>query len=229
MVLRHCTLLLLLTLFSGQAVADAAWQQSLASYIRHISLNDGSHARLIEVFHWPDTSGALHWKLPAHAAQQHPSRLSLVAEQGQGSTLRRWYVPVQLAWHATTVVASENLPARTLLTASHLKVSESNVTDHRDSWWQQPSHLLGARLTRPVKKGEAIFSASVHRPKLIQRGDLLTILVRYGAISVTAKGKALHSAALGERIPVRNSKSNKIVQGVVINASTVRIMTGENG
>lgn len=219
-------LLLLLALSSSaHAETDRATRDSIKQFFAQGVYVKGAKAELIEVLRWPNTAGKVRWRMPA--LNNHSARLSLIAEQGQGKSLRRWYVPVRLNWWAQAVVAKKDLPARSHLSANMLGVTRVNIAGHFGSWWKKPRSLAGTQLTRPLQAGDVIYRSYVHRPKLIRRGDHVTMIASYGDIKVTAVGKALRSAGLGDRVSIRNLKSKQVVQGVVASASTVHILTGE--
>lgn len=223
------TLPVLLLLLMPPAMAAAESDRSMRDSIRQFFAQgvylDGARAELVEVLRWPDASGKLRWRMP-ELANQHPSRLSLIAEQGQGQSLRRWYVPVRLNWWAKAVVARRDLPVRSNLMANMLKVASVNVAGHSGSWWATRNGLAGTRLTRPLKAGDVVYASYVHRPKLIKRGDQVTMVASYGKLQVTAVGKALRAANIGDRVAIRNIKSKQVVQGIVASASTVHVITG---
>ena len=227
MRLRNLLPLIILFLLPSIAGAqtDAAMRDSLNRFFAKGIHVDGAQAELVEVLRWPDAAGALRWSLPE--MNNHPDRLSLIAEQGNGKTLRRWYVPVRLNWWARAVVAKRDLPVRSNLMPEMLTTARINVAGHFGSWWQKKSSLKGTRLTRPLKAGDAIFASYVTRPKLIRRGDQVTLIASYGSLQVTAVGKALRPASIGDRISIRNIKSKQVVQGIVASASTVHVITGE--
>ena len=58
---------------------------------------------------------------------------------------------------------------------------------------------------------------------LVHRGDEVVILASIGGLQVRVKGKALKDAALGERLPVRNTNSKRIVEGTAIEAGVVSV------
>jgi len=219
----------LLFLFTLPAVADAETDKAMRDSIKQFFAQGvyvkGARAELVEVLRWPNTAAKLRWRMPA--LNNHSARPSLIAEQGQGKSLRRWYVPVRLNWWAKVVVAKKDLPARSRLSVDMLDVARVNIAGHSGSWWKKTSHLAGLQLTRPLQAGNAIYTSYVHRPKLIRRGDHVTMIASYDGLKVTAVGKVLRSAGLGDRVSIRNLKSKQVVQGVVASASTVHIITGE--
>ncbi|ATX82945.1 flagella basal body P-ring formation protein FlgA [Mariprofundus ferrinatatus] len=219
----------LFLLFMLPAVAgagpDSAMQDSIRNYFAQGVFLKGARAELVEVLHWPDATGELRWRMPEH--KNHPDRISLIAEQGHGQSLKRWYVPVRLNWWTKTVIAKKDLPVRTRLSAEMLDIARTNIAGHSGSWWNKYEGLTGTMLTRPLKAGDAIYASYVRRPKLISRGDQVTMIASYGDLKVTAVGKALRSAGMGDRVSIRNLKSKQVVQGVVVSASTVQVITGE--
>jgi len=227
-MLLRSLLPVLLLLFALPAAAhaetDRAMQDSIRQFFaRGVYLN-GARAELVEVLRWPDTTGKLRWRMPEPG--NHPSRLSLIAEQGDGQSLRRWYVPVRLNWWARAVVAGKDLPCRSRLAADMLDIARVNIAGHSGAWWDKTRSLEGTRLTRPVQAGDVIYASYVHRSKLIRRGDQVTMIANYGALRVSAVGKVLRSAGIGDRVSIRNMNSKQVVQGIVASASTVHIITG---
>jgi flagella basal body P-ring formation protein FlgA len=219
-------LLLLLALpAAADAETDRAMRDSINQFFAQGVQMKGARAELVEVLRWPDTAGNLRWRMPD--LNNHSARPSLIAEQGNGKSLRRWYVPVRLNWWAQAVVVKKDMPVRSRLSADMLSIARVNVAGHSGSWWKKTSDLAGMQLTRPLQAGGVVYTSYVHRPKLIRRGDHVTMIASYGGLKVTAVGKVLRSAGIGDRISIRNLKSKQVVQGVVASASTVHILTGE--
>jgi len=225
---RSVTLASLLFLSaSAYADVDSAMQASLQSFFTQGVYINGARADLVEVGRWPDTTGALHWRMP-HISN-HPAHLSLIAEKTEGENKYRWYVPVRLRWWSEAIVAKTDLRVRTLLTKSMLTRKRVNVADHTGTWWRDIDGLIGKRLTRPIRTGQVIYTPYVKQPRLLKRGDQVTIITHIGGLRVQASGKAMQSAGRGERIRVRNIKSLKILQAIVLDADTVRVITGGKG
>jgi len=197
-------------------------QQSLNDFFAQGIHYQGAKAELVKVIRWPKAAkGVVRWELPR--INRHTAQLSLIAEQGEGSALRRWYVPVQLRWWANVVTVRQELPTRSLLQASMLQIERKNVAGHTGTFWGAKDALLGMRLTRPLHVNDVVFSHMVKRPPLIQRGDRITIVAGNGSFSVRAEGQAMKAASIGERILVQNMRSKERVQAIVIDAHTVRV------
>jgi len=169
---------ILLTLLPGiQAAhaADAATTASLHDFFRQGVLLTGARAELVQVLRWPDAKQGdqpgvqetLRWHLPH--LRNHPARVSLIAEQGRGAHVHRWYVPVQLRWWADALAVRGDTAAHTLLMASMLERVHANVTGHAGLWWTDARQLTGTRTTRPLRAQQIIYESYVKRPPLLLR------------------------------------------------------------
>ena len=58
---------------------------------------------------------------------------------------------------------------------------------------------------------------------LVRRGQIVTLVAGGGPVEIRTTGKALADGAAGERVRVRNERSNRIVEGVVAEDGTVRV------
>jgi len=196
-------------------------EDSLQHFFKHGIYHQGAKAELIRVARWPDIKGKVRWSVPK--INRHAKRISLIAEQGEGRFLRRWYVAVQVRWWANVVTVRQELPARTLLQASMLQVERKDIAGHVGAWWKQGQALQGMRLMRPLHAHDVVFSNTVKRPPAIMRGDRITMIAGNGLFSVKAECLAMKSAGVGERILVQNMRSKQRVQAVVVNSHTVRV------
>jgi len=217
--------LLLLAVLIGASPAwpvDSSQQASLRAFFAQGVNVDGATAELIDVRAWPDTKGPLRWFLPN--LRNHPVKISLIATQGAGSHARRWYVPVRVHWWADAIVVKNDIPVRTILSAPMLNRRRADIAGHAGRWWNDARQLVGTRTTRPLRKGQIVFSSYVKRPPLIKRGDEVVIIVQYGGVRVSAMGKALKPARLGDKLRVQNTRSKQIMQATVIDAHTVHVI-----
>lgn len=219
--------LLFLALLAGTSSAalaeDAPLKASLDAFFAQGVHVSGATAELIDVQRWPNAKGRLIWHLPN--LRKHPAQISLMASQGAGLHVRRWYVPVRVHWWADAVVVKDDTPARAMLTSPMLARKRVDIAGHAGRWWSDTRQLVGTRTTRPLRKGQAVFSSYVKRPPLIKRGDAVSMIAHIGGVLVSATGKALKSAGLGDTVRVQNTRSKQVVQATVIGAHTVRIIS----
>ncbi|MDX8390311.1 MAG: flagellar basal body P-ring formation chaperone FlgA [Mariprofundaceae bacterium] len=205
------------------AVDDKAKQSLHAFFARGVVLN-GAEAKLIEVVRWPEIKGSLRWHLPP--MRNHPERVSMIAEQGYGKQVRRWYIPVRVGWWSDAIVINNDVAARALIHKSMVQNERVNIANHPSHWFKEKQQVVGTRLTRPLQSGSVIYKSFVKRPPLLRRGDQVVIIAEVGGITVRTAGKVLRQAGLGDLVMVQNLKSKKKLQAVVVNRFQVKVHTG---
>jgi len=203
---------------------DRAMQDSLSTFFARGIEHRGAKAELKEVVRWPDTKGSIRWRLP-HIAN-YPANLSLIAEQGKGAKTRRWYVPVRVHWWTKAMLAARDIPAHTRIDASMLKSGKVDMAGISGNAWKTPQALIGTRTTRPLHAGQVLLSSNTIRPALLKSGDQITLIRTIGGIKVTATGKVLRNAGIGDRVRVQNLRSKEVIQATILDAHTASVESG---
>lgn len=72
--------------------------------------------------------------------------------------------------------------------------------------------IIGLTARRPLTAGIPIRLTDLKPNLMINKGDTITLMVRTGLMTLTARGRALESGTKGAVIRVRNSHSDKIVE-----------------
>lgn len=74
-----------------------------------------------------------------------------------------------------------------------------------------------------VAPGAPLRTATVPGPRVVRRGDAVTLVVEAPGIEVRAAGTALGEGAVGDTVRVRNTLNKKEVEGVVTSPATVQV------
>ena len=85
------------------------------------------------------------------------------------------------------------------------------------------NQIEGREVRRLLPAGRPVQSQSLQTPRAIERGQKLTIHYNQGPLELTARGRALEDAALGEHVRVQNLTSNKTVTGIAMGDGRVEI------
>ena len=85
------------------------------------------------------------------------------------------------------------------------------------------NELIDMAAKRPLRAGETIASADVEPPRVILRGDIVTLQYSRPGLTLNARGRALGDAAKGDLVSVMNEQSKRTVQGVVTGAGIVAV------
>ena len=83
----------------------------------------------------------------------------------------------------------------------------------------------GYEARRTLREGMPVRTSDLAEPRLVRRGEPVKIALREGALTISAIGRALGDAALGEHVRVFSEATNQTLDGVVESAGVVRIVT----
>ncbi len=85
--------------------------------------------------------------------------------------------------------------------------------------------LIGATPRRLITAGQSIKANEIESPKIVERGEYVTMIFNKGLLKLTARGKALQHGAKGDTIRIVNTSSNKTLEGVVTASKEVSVDT----
>jgi flagella basal body P-ring formation protein FlgA len=86
-----------------------------------------------------------------------------------------------------------------------------------------PEAVLGKRTKRAIGAQTVLRQNLVEFPPLVRRGDVVVIIVETEGLKATALGEVKKKGRIGERIPVINFDSKKILHARVVDANTVKV------
>ena len=86
-----------------------------------------------------------------------------------------------------------------------------------------PDAAIGKRTKRVIGAQTPLRADSVELPPLVKRGDRVTIIAESQCLKITTLGQVKKKGRKGERIPVINLDSKKILHAVVVDANTVKV------
>ena len=121
-----------------------------------------------------------------------------VVSMVQVPVLRRHAMPGQVI--TGEMVSWERVPAR--------RASVTTVTRQED--------IVGQTARRPLTAGVPVRLTDLKPNLLVTKGDLITLTVRTGMMTLTARGKALESGTRDAVIRVTNTQSQKVVEARII-------------
>lgn len=118
------------------------------------------------------------------------------------------------------VVAKHKLNRDQLLAPDNLKIELREITTLK-SPFTRIEDVTSLRASTFIREGDIITSKMVEIPPLIERGEIITILVEEGPVSITALGKSLGDGMKGEILRVRNLDSKREIAAKVFDEKTV--------
>lgn len=78
-----------------------------------------------------------------------------------------------------------------------------------------PATAIGLAARHALRPGQPLSAADLMKPEIVTRGDTVTMVYQAPGITLTLRGQAQDSGALGDSISVLNLGTKRIVQGVI--------------
>jgi len=114
----------------------------------------------------------------------------------------------------------------TVVKAADIVMERRAKAELGDDFFDTAAAVVGLAARRPLRPGQALRSADLMRPELVQRGEAVTIIYETPGIYLTIRGKAMESGAEGDLIAVSNGQSKGTLQGIVSGPGRVTIQAG---
>lgn len=130
------------------------------------------------------------------------------------------YVPVNVQQTLPQVIATTHLGRGALLSAANVKVAMVESRFQRGVSFNDPQQIIGSKVKRTVKAGDVIQANDIC---LVCRNDSVLIRAGQTGLAIVTTGKALSDGAIGDEIRVQNSKSKRIIDGVITAVGEVSV------
>ena len=91
---------------------------------------------------------------------------------------------------------------------------------------RDPAAVIGMQLKRQIAAGAPVPVADLMRPTQVGRGEPVRMQLQVEGLSLSGQGVALESGAAGERIRVRNTSSQTVIEAEVLGPGAVRVLPG---
>lgn len=118
-----------------------------------------------------------------------------------------------------------NTPAGTILSDADLEMAPVSLATASAGGYADIDQLVGKQLVRQARSGLMLKATDVTEPKVVTRNSLVTVIFRSGPMTLTVRGTALTTAAVGEAVDVLNTVTKKILHGVARRDGSVEIVT----
>ncbi len=157
---------------------------------------------------------------PGYEARRGLSTVGVRCEDDQPWSL---YVPVTVKIYKEVAVLKKSVARNEPLSMEHIEFEKTNVNRLSSGYFTHMEELKGKILTQNLPSGTILTQHLVKSPMAVKRGQLVTLIARNDVIEVRAEGKALSRGAVGERIRVKNLKTDRIIEGVIVNNHLINV------
>ncbi len=87
-----------------------------------------------------------------------------------------------------------------------------------------PAQMVGRTPRRPIRAGEPVRANDLEVATMIKKGAMVTMVLESPQMLITTQGRAMESGAAGDLVRVMNTTSNRIIQAIVLDPTTVSVV-----
>lgn len=138
------------------------------------------------------------------------------------------YITASVGLHLPVVTLSRSLPRNSVISRQDISMQTRNIANEHQGFYLDADAVIGSALARDLGLGYVLHSRVLNAPRLVARGDAVTIRASSGGISVSMPGTAMMDGTEGRQISVRNNSSGKVVRAWVIDRGLVEVPFSAN-
>ena len=170
------------------------------------------------------SKGPVTYKVAAPRSRQLMGRCPISVEFSVDGRLQKkvWATAV-VEVLAPVVITRKPLGRFKPITEDDIEVQTLDLADMPSNVLSDPEAAIGKRTRRAIGALTPLRADSIELPPLVKRGDLVVIIAESETLKITTLGQVKKKGRLGERIPVVNLDSKKILHAEVVDANTVRV------
>lgn len=209
------------------AVARAHLQGRLPWPAQQVQVRLAQPVSLPELELAPEERLRLAAALPGHSPLAGRVRVEValnVNDERRGSVPVFFDVQIQ----QEVAVAKRRIEAGEVLNAESLH-ADSRAVSSQAAYPTFQDCLAGQRAKRPLAPGQVIARADLEAvptsgaAPLVRPRDAVRIVARVGGLRISTSGEALQEGRAGQTIRVRNTSSNRVIQGRVVERGVVEV------
>ena len=139
---------------------------------------------------------------------------------------RPWtiYVQAHITAYTDALIATRGMRRGDQLSASDFTLKRLDLSSLPRNYLDQPEQAKGLILKRTIQRGTVLVSSILEAPKLVRRGQKVSLLAVRNGIQVRSRGQSLSDGVSGQRVQVKNLRSKRIIEGIVIDKGIVEVI-----
>jgi flagella basal body P-ring formation protein FlgA len=140
-----------------------------------------------------------------------------------GKFYKRVWAVAAVEMFTDVVVTQKPLGRHKPITEDDIEIRRMDLAQLPSDVITDPAMVLGQRTRRAIGSKTVLRPNLVEFPPLLKRGDVVVIIAETPGLKITALGQVKKKGRLGERIPVVNFDSNKVLYARVVDGNTVKV------
>ncbi len=146
------------------------------------------------------------------AQTQH---FTALIEYGTTDSPTRLHVSGRLYPTIELPVIGRSIAKGDVITAQDISWVRMRTSAVRRDALTDADQIIGMTPRQTLRANQAVAAADIQRPLIVLRGATVTMTLKYGAMLLSAQGRAIDQGSLGDVIHLTNTHSNMTVEGVI--------------
>jgi flagella basal body P-ring formation protein FlgA len=170
------------------------------------------------------SKGRITYKVSAPRSWELKGKCSIAIEFSvNGHSQKRVWATAIVEVMGPVVVTRRPLGRYKPITEDDVALQTMDLADLPSNVVTDLEAVLGQRTKRALGAQIPLRADVIELPPLVKRGDLVVIIAESKGLKITARGQVKKKGRRGERIPVVNVDSKKVLYARVIDANTVKV------
>ena len=140
-----------------------------------------------------------------------------------GKFYKRIWATAKIEVFSNVVVTKKPLGRHKPITEDDIEIQKMDLAELPSNVITDAELVLGQRTRRAIGSKTVLRSNLIEFPPLVKRGDVVVIIAESAGLKITALGQVKKKGRLGDRIPVINFDSKKVLYARVVDSNTVKV------
>jgi len=212
---------------SAVKIEETELKQIISDFILHNISQDNKTVRIKEI-RVPQSvilpKGRVAYKVAAPRSGELKGKCSIAVDFSvNGHSQKKVWATATIEILGPVVVTRRPLGRHKPIAEDDIELQTMDLSDLPDGVVADPEAVLGKRTRRAIGAQIPLRADLIELPPLVKRGDLVVIIAETNGLKITTLGQVKKRGRLGERIPVVNMDSKKILYARVIDSKTVKV------
>lgn len=133
------------------------------------------------------------------------------------------YVSARIDVFGPVLVARQPLARGVSIGVDDLELVERNLSNLPYGYYSDPQPVAGQLAKRTISAATVVTPSMLTAPKLVKRGERVSVIAETGPLKIRTRGKALGDGKAGDLVRIRAEGSARIVDGIVISPGVVKV------
>ena len=144
----------------------------------------------------------------------------------EGMAMQRLRIAGRVAPTVPVVLAARRMAVGEVVRATDIEERRLRAERVRPGMAQRAEDVVGRQLRRPIGSAMPFVTIDLVAPVVVTKNQVVLMMLDAPGLTLTAQGRALEAAAIGEVVQVMNLASRQVVEAEAIGPGRVRVRHG---